>query len=301
MPVARSWSGVSPLTVAWVPTGMNAGVSTGPCGVCSRPRRAAEPGSREGLEPDGAWQVGSEAGKFSRQRSSGLDSDGCNRAVRAYSFLSFRPSSVSFSRTSLSEVTPKFLHSISSSPVWTISSPTVWMPSLVMHLRARTERFRSLIGLASSAFSSCDSSSIGSARIVVGDAFAAFERHAEPEALRGHHLLDLGERRLAEVLAGQQGGLGGPGEVAERPDVHLPQAVAAADRELEVGDGDLQQLLEDGEAALGLLVVVHVLAGAAVLEEEAGAGVVRVEGEHLAIARSRPRGTASRPRRARPG
>ena len=37
-------------------------------------------------------------------------------------------------------------------------------------------------------------------------------------------------------------------------------------------------------SVLGLLVVVHVLAGPAVLEEEAGAGVVRVEGEHLAVA-----------------
>ena len=37
VPVARSWSGVSPLTVACVPTGMNAGVSTEPCGVSSRP------------------------------------------------------------------------------------------------------------------------------------------------------------------------------------------------------------------------------------------------------------------------
>ena len=150
---------------------------------------------------------------------------------------------MSFSRTSLSEVTPKFLHSSSSSPVWMISSPTVWMPSLVMHLRARTERFRSLIGLASSAFSSCESSSIGSALEVAGGALAPFEGHAEPEALRGHHLLDLGERGLAEVLAGQERGLGGPGEVAERPDVHLPQAVPAPDRQLEVGDGDLQELL----------------------------------------------------------
>ena len=30
----------APLTVAWVPTGMNIGVSTVPCGVSSRPRRA---------------------------------------------------------------------------------------------------------------------------------------------------------------------------------------------------------------------------------------------------------------------
>src|SRR4051812_13686503 len=40
-PTCSSWAGVSPLTVACVPTGMNMGVSTGPCGVCKRPRRAA--------------------------------------------------------------------------------------------------------------------------------------------------------------------------------------------------------------------------------------------------------------------
>ena len=44
-PVAASWSGVIPLTVAWVPTGMKAGVSTEPWGVSSRPVRAHEPGS----------------------------------------------------------------------------------------------------------------------------------------------------------------------------------------------------------------------------------------------------------------
>ena len=36
---------MSPLTVAWVPTGMNAGVSTVPLRVSSRPSRASEPGS----------------------------------------------------------------------------------------------------------------------------------------------------------------------------------------------------------------------------------------------------------------
>src|SRR6476619_7169477 len=39
-PASRTWSGVSPLTAAWVPTGMKTGVSTGPCGVSRRPRRA---------------------------------------------------------------------------------------------------------------------------------------------------------------------------------------------------------------------------------------------------------------------
>ena len=40
-PVARTVSGASPLTVACVPTGMKAGVRTGPCGVVISPQRAA--------------------------------------------------------------------------------------------------------------------------------------------------------------------------------------------------------------------------------------------------------------------
>ena len=37
-PTAATWSGVRPLTVACVPTGMKTGVSTAPCGVSSRPQ-----------------------------------------------------------------------------------------------------------------------------------------------------------------------------------------------------------------------------------------------------------------------
>src|SRR5687768_573367 len=40
-PAARRSSGPSPLTVPRVPTGMNTGVSTTPCGVTSLPRLAA--------------------------------------------------------------------------------------------------------------------------------------------------------------------------------------------------------------------------------------------------------------------
>src|SRR5215475_14467797 len=40
-PVARTVSGASAFTVAWVPTGMKAGVATGPCGVMISPQRAA--------------------------------------------------------------------------------------------------------------------------------------------------------------------------------------------------------------------------------------------------------------------
>src|SRR6188472_3581479 len=39
-PTSRTSSGWSALTVALVPTGMNCGVSTTPCGSVSRPRRA---------------------------------------------------------------------------------------------------------------------------------------------------------------------------------------------------------------------------------------------------------------------
>src|SRR5258708_24622174 len=45
-PVAATASGVIALTVAAVPTGMNAGVSMTPCAVVNRPRRAAPSRSR---------------------------------------------------------------------------------------------------------------------------------------------------------------------------------------------------------------------------------------------------------------
>ena len=43
-PVARSCSISSPLTLAWVATGMNAGSCTSPCGVEKTERRAAQCG-----------------------------------------------------------------------------------------------------------------------------------------------------------------------------------------------------------------------------------------------------------------
>ena len=40
-PVPASWAGVTPLMEPAVPTGMNTGVSTHPCGVANTPHRAA--------------------------------------------------------------------------------------------------------------------------------------------------------------------------------------------------------------------------------------------------------------------
>jgi len=58
VPVARIWSGVSPLTVAWVPTGMKAGVSTGPCAVWSLPvaKSHPQPESARGPSPNQSCQ-----------------------------------------------------------------------------------------------------------------------------------------------------------------------------------------------------------------------------------------------------
>ena len=101
-----------------------------------------------------------------------------------------------------------------------------------MHLRARTERFRSAIGRSSMACSSGDielglEGRLGLAHLLVAN-------WPELQALRGQHLADFDQRRLAEILAGQQFLLAGAGQIAERVDAHLLQAIAAADRQLEV-------------------------------------------------------------------
>jgi len=59
----------------------------------------------------------------------------------------------------------------------------------------------------------------------------------EAQALGGQERLDLVEGGLAEVLVGEELGLAGAEKVAQASDVHFLEAVAAADGELEVGDG----------------------------------------------------------------
>jgi hypothetical protein len=101
-------------------------------------------------------------------------------------------------------------------------------------------------------------------------------RHAEAETLVLEDLLDLGQRRLAEVLVAEQLGLGLLDEVAERLDVHLREAVAAAHRQLEVVDRGAQELVALVVAALLVLVVVHVQRGGGVAAIQARPRVVRV-------------------------
>ena len=59
---------------------------------------------------------------------------------------------------------------------------------------------------------------------------ALFERLADAQVLRGQDNLDLVERRFAEVLAAQELLFAAACQVAQRADVHLLQAIAAADR-----------------------------------------------------------------------
>ena len=65
---------------------------------------------------------------------------------------------------------------------------------------------------------------------------------AELKPLGGEHVADFNQRGFAEILAGQELLLGGFGQVAERHDAHFLQAVAAPDRQLEVGHRHAEDL-----------------------------------------------------------
>ncbi len=67
---------------------------------------------------------------------------------------------------------------------------------------------------------------------------------ADLQAVQSHQLADFLQRGLAEVLARQQFGFGDLGQIAERLDIHPGQAVAAANRQLEVGDWTAEEMLQ---------------------------------------------------------
>ena len=154
-----------------------------------------------------------------------------------------------------------------------------------MHLRARTERFRSEIGRSSRACSSGDivaRSTTGSARLGLGGELAQLQ------ALGVQHLADLDERRLAEILAGQQLLLAASRQIAERADAHLLQAIAAADRQLEIGDGNVEHRGQAVLPALGVFVVEHVARGRGVFEIQPGPRMVGIRIEDALVAQLRP-------------
>ena len=74
------------------------------------------------------------------------------------------------------------------------------MPRRFMHLRARTDRFSSLTGLLSTA-ASCLAHRLRGWEAALEAAAAFLERLAQPQPLGAEDLLDLRQRRLAEVLA----------------------------------------------------------------------------------------------------
>ena len=296
VPVATSWSGVSPLTVAWVPTGMKAGVSTVPCGVSSRPRARPSPGRGRAGESD-RRRVGAGSGvRMSRvdPRSPGrrkaadragppIRSARSTRPQAGQSFFSLRPMPGELVADLVERGDAEVL-ALQQLVAGVLEQVAQGLDVELAHALAGPDRQVEVADRLGQHGLHLGRDFLRRLDPVIVAALAAFQGHAQPQALGLHHLLDLGQRRLAEVLAREQRGLGGPGQVAERADIHLPQAVAAADRQLEVGDRDLVELLEDGVAPLGFLVVVHPLAGLAILDEEPGAGVVGVVGEDLAVA-----------------
>ena len=70
-----------------------------------------------------------------------------------------------------------------------------------MHLRARTERFRSAIGRSSRARSSAREQFGVVGRLLFANLVGEL---AELQALRLQHVADFDQRRLAEILAGEQ-------------------------------------------------------------------------------------------------
>ncbi len=148
----------------------------------------------------------------------------------------------------------------------------MFRPRRTMHFRARTDSDSSEIGRSRIACSSRrDGAEVDRSlgrRLLVNEL-------ADLEAPALHHLPDFDQRRLAEILARHgEPLLGDLGQVAQRADAHLLQAVARADGELEIGDGDAEHLRELVAALLGLLVVVHVRGGQHVLHVELGTRVV---------------------------
>ena len=64
------------------------------------------------------------------------------------------------------------------------------------------------------------------------------------------------------------------------------QAVAAADRQFEIGDGNTEHLAHAVVLFLGVFVVELLVCGFGVLEEQRGAGVVGINVQHALVALS---------------
>ena len=110
---------------------------------------------------------------------------------------------------------------------------------------------------------------------------------AQLQALRLQHVADFDQRRFAEVLAREQFLLAAPRQIAERHDAHLLQAIAAADRQFEVGDRNAEHLAEPILAATRVFVVVHVAGGVGILLEQPSPRMIReyVEDPPVALPR----------------
>ncbi len=165
-------------------------------------------------------------------------------------------------RASLRLVTPKFLHSSSSSPVWRMSSAMVLMPRRIMHLRARTERFRSAIRPAQQG-------------LFVGRKGLRLVVHHMPFRSQ------LAQRPFEASISLISMRLVSPKfllESSSASDVRhrsprvitpiLRRQLRLRTRELEIGHRDVEHLAHPVALLLRILVVVHVARGRGVFDKE---------------------------------
>ncbi len=167
----------------------------------------------------------------------------------------FKPRSVSFSRTSFRLVTPKFLHSSMSSPVFAnqFANRVQLQPR---HAFAGSHR---QIQVRDRAIEQ---------RLLVGRHVAGIDRWiaallfvrelTQRQSFAGQHFTNFIQARFAEVLAAQQFRFAGSSQIADRFDAHLLQTVATANAQFEVRDGHVQGLSQAIVASLCFFVVQHV-------------------------------------------
>ena len=103
----------------------------------------------------------------------------------------------------------------------------------------------------------------------------------ESESLAREHLLDFGDRGVADVLVTVEFRFAHANQVAKRADLHLLQAVSRPHREFEVGDRNVENRVVSRRGAILVIVVVHASRCLHVLEEKTGSRLVRIALDHL--------------------
>ncbi len=110
-----------------------------------------------------------------------------------------------------------------------------------MHLRERTDRFRSATACSSSPALPETGSDPQCVRVSGSYAGSGQFVVREPQQFANFH-----QRGFAEVLSGKKFLFADFGQIAQRVDIHRGQAVSASNRQFEIGHWSAQQMLHAG-------------------------------------------------------